>query len=409
MAGVSSDAGVTMRLSDGFTISEWSSFSWRDTFTDPLGALDFELKPQRDQIADYYRRIQKGDKVELFVNQRKQGIFVILARPVTIDRGAGTVIKIRCASLLAIPYQASVDPDIATHYPSDSPVSVVVLKAFAPFGFTDIKADTAASRRAMTGATLNGAKPAFDVKALKHKDAQAQEGESAYAFAARFWTRLGVMLRVDLDGVLQLAAPDYVQSASYALVQDFDGKTAGNRMLDGIEIEDSNDEQFSECTVRGVSPDDAGQTSSARPVARVAVTGTPTTGKEVFPNVKPTYLPFGGHAYRSPSTAFPYKPRHLLDKSARDTKRCASAATFVMGLKAAKAFSISCEVDGIVSAEGHPWAVDMVASVSIDAIGLSEDMWILERTMTLDGARGLRTRLVLLPLGALVLGEEPGS
>lgn len=398
-------AVVQMRLSDGSIIDQWTSLSLRDTYTDPLGAYDFEFRPARNQIADYYARIQKGDLVGVVVDDRVQGAFIIQSRQISIGR-EGVTFRISAASVLATPYQASVDPDIAKQYATDSPVTTVVLEAMAPFGFDTILGDTAASRRALSGSPIGHAKAATTVEAIKHKDAQAQEGETAYGFAARHFTRLSVCLRVDHEGKLLLGSPDYQQAASYTLVQDMTGATPGNRMLDGIEIEDSNDDQFSEVTVRGVSTDTKGQSVSARPIARVGVEGGAVTGRELFSTTKLVTEKFGGHAYRSAAAVAPYKPKHILDKNARDAARCQSIAKLVMGLRAAKAFSITCEVDGMVSIEGRVWAVDTVANVVIEALDLREPMWILERTLLLD-RQGQRTRLKLLPLGALVLGDAP--
>lgn len=379
---------VSMRLPDGETLDAWDSFSLRDTFTDPLGQLEFVARPSRARIPELLTRVTKGTRVEVVVDKVTQGFYLIQASQRTIDR-QGVTFRFGCHTPLVTPYQASVNPDIATHYQNDTSVATVVLGALGPFGFTRLVADSAASRSALTGKPISGGNAPVNVDALTHRDAQAQEGETAYGFCARIFTRLGVCLRVNHEGTLLLSAPDYRQQPSYDLVQDFTGQRAGDRMLDGIQIEDSNDEQFSECTVRGVSPDKPGQTRMARPAATIA-------NADQYPNRATYSSPLAG-----------YKPKFIFDKNSRDIARCSSLAKLAMGVRAPKAFSVTCEVDGIRSTTGRVWGIDTVANVFIEAEGIKEPMWILERTFLQDRSSGQKTRLKLLPLGALVLGDAP--
>jgi prophage tail gpP-like protein len=53
------------------------------------------------------------------------------------------------------------------------------------------------------------------------------------------------------------------------------------------------------------------------------------------------------------------------------------------------------------------WQVDTVANVVCEAFGINEPMYVLERELSQDRNSGQRTRLKLIPLGALVLGEIP--
>jgi prophage tail gpP-like protein len=76
-------------------------------------------------------------------------------------------------------------------------------------------------------------------------------------------------------------------------------------------------------------------------------------------------------------------------------------------LPAVSAYQFTCEVPGIVSATGAVWQVDTVANVVCEAFGINEPMYVLERELSQDRNSGQRTRLKLIPLGALVLGEIP--
>jgi prophage tail gpP-like protein len=60
-----------------------------------------------------------------------------------------------------------------------------------------------------------------------------------------------------------------------------------------------------------------------------------------------------------------------------------------------------------VSATGAVWSIDTIARVYCEAFDIDEDMWILQRELMQDRSGGQRTRLKLIPKGALVLGEIP--
>lgn len=396
-----------MRLSDGTIIDSWTRLSLRDTFTDPLGAYEFELRPQRAKIQEYSDKIRKGDLVGVRVDEIPQGSYLIQGVTRRVDR-EGVTFQIECQSRLATTYEANVDPDISKAYKSDTPVTSVILEAMSPYGFDTIIGDTAASRNAKIGKKISGAKQALQVDAIKHKDCQAQEGESVYAFCSRIFNRLGCALHVNHEGVLLLSAPDYEQQPSYTLVQDFDGSNPGDRMLDGFSIEDTNEGQFSECVVRGVAGDSGRQTRSTQPIGRV-VTADPviSLGTEAFPTVPRDLEDFGGHTYRSVASVAPYKPRFIRDKNARDKARCVNVAKLVLGMAAAKAYVLTCEVDGMRSKEGKVWTVDTIATVVIEAFAISEPMWVLERVLVIDRNGGQKTRLKLIPVGSLVLGDLP--
>ncbi len=227
---------------------------------------------------------------------------------------------------------------------------------------------------------------------LKLKDAQAQEGEAAYEFCARHVTRNALCLRMGADGAVLVTHPDYVQEPAYTVVQDFDGSVrGGDRFLDGVEITDTNEDQYSECTVRGAAIDSDTETQT-----------TKVSGKVLATDLNPTRP-----AYSSPIAATAFKPLNRRDKSSRDEARSRSTAKLALGLRAKSAFTVVGEVDGFVSKTGRVWQVDTVAYVVIPMAGLDEPMWISGRTFIQDRNGGQRTRLTLIPLNSLVLGDLP--
>lgn len=379
-----------MNFGDGTKIDAWLQFSMRDTYTDPLGQLDFTTAPIRERISEYRQRLRKGELVTVLANNINQGTFLITTTKMLVSKDAGVVFQITCKSVLATSQEGSVDPKLSFSSQTDASLGDVILQALIPYGFTTVYADAATNVSALTGRSLNpGGGGRVTTDRLKTSEAQAQDGERAYQFCARLLSRRGVALRCDANGELLLSVPNYSQEVAYTLVQDFDGATRGDRFCDTIEITDTNDEQYSECRVRGLSLDRRGRTRGQQPVAVV-------TSEELFPN-RPAY---------SGGTGSTYKRLEILDKDARDVEQCRSVAKHALGLRARNAFTVVGEVDGFVSSTGRIWQVDTIARVVVAAYDLDEEMWVLERVLTQDVEGGQKTRLTLIPKGALVLGDD---
>jgi prophage tail gpP-like protein len=406
---------------DGSKLASFTSFSATETFNDPLPRFTFTAAPPSTQADAYAAQLQKGEFVTLKVNGASQGGFLVQTVKTVISASGGKTFHVEAISPLITPYQGSVDPDvIQLHSPTDVQVSDFILNVMRPYGFDTIITDTAASVNALTGVEVRGRKPATDASKLKHQDAQAQDGETAYACCAKVFSHLGVCMRLSVDGTLLVQAPDYVQPPLYSLVQ---GTGVGDRFMGEIEITDSNDEQFSEVVVRGNRVASSSSDLTARPagfIRAIDVLPANPTGSFIDPN---SLIPVGGSKqttttvaaaqalagsraiYRS--TPAPFKPKNRRDKQARDNARCLSKAKELLGRTAWRAFHVKASVNGFVSQTGAVWAVDTVASVKIDAYGLNENMWIMSREFHLDGTGGTKTMLTLIPLGSLLLGDVP--
>jgi hypothetical protein len=384
---------VPVRLTwpEGGDIQHWTYFELRDTYTDPLALLKFECAPEKKDRAKYRALLKKGRIVTLFINNVNQGGFLITTVTKTISPSGGVTYAFECKTPLCTPYEGSVALDLTFSAQTDAPVADVILEALAPYGFDTIEGDGAASVSAMTGKAIGKGKAAINVKALTAQELKANPGETAYAFAARIFQRLGVCLRMHPNGTLLCGAPDYDQDASYSLAQDPTGQAPGDYFFGDIEIVDTNDGQFSECRVRGHLDDKAGAKATAKPDATV-------TAADINPS-RPAYASVGAA----------YKPKIIVDKDSRDVKRCESAAKFALGIRAKDAFSISGTVDGFVAKSGSIWSVNTCVDVYIAEEEIREKMWIAERLFKQDVKGAQVARLRVLPLGAVLLGSEPGS
>ena len=380
---------VRMNFGNGTSISDWISFSLRDTYTDPLQEMTFQAAPTPPNREDYAEQLKKGRLVTIYVDEVNHGGFLITRVRTTISKGGGFVYDLTCKTPLVTPYEGSVNPELQISTQTDTPITSIVDKALAPYGFTSIIGDEASNVSILTGRPIKGGRAKIVVDALKQAEAKAQEGETAYQFVSRLLSRVGACLRMASTGELLITNPDYEQQSSYALVQDPTRQVAGDYFTGDIVIEDTNDGQFSECRVRGQRDESAGSTQTARPDVTVKATD--------INKYYPAYL--GEQAG--------YKPKILRDKNARDVNRCKVVAQLALGLPAKDAYTITGEVDGFKAKTGALWQVNTAVDVYIDADGIREKMWILERTFTQDKSGGQRTKIKLLRLGTLRLGDLP--
>ncbi len=411
MGETTEQLGVSLHFDDGEMIHAWTNWSHRDSYTDPLGSLELTIKPVREALEFHRNKLRKGRLVTFKIDDVSQGGFLIQTRTMKVDSGDGCVITVTCQSPLVTPYQGGIDPDMAFHKKEDTAALDVIQQALAPYGFETFTADAAANVGALTGKSLSGRKQPLVITELKHKDAAAQWGEAAYAFISRITSRLAFCLRPSVDGTIIMAgAPDYEQAACATVGQTFgDALPAASDRFLSHDVTDTNDGQFSECVVVGERSEKRGEKETGRPIARVATSGgfENTPKKVPFEFVDATILDAGRHHYSGAADACPYKPLFIEDKHARDNQRCRSVALLAMGLRGAKGYTVTGEVAGLRSASGHLWQVDTVVRVILEAEGTDEDMWVSEVVRSGDKDSGQRTRLTLIPLNALILGELP--
>lgn len=384
-------ATVSMSFGDGSNISSWLSFNMRDSWMDPLGSLQFEAAPPRSQIAQYDAKLAKGELVTLKANDVNQGTFLITTVEKTIAPDAGKTYSITCKSVLATAREGCAKPELNWSKQTDTPLEDVILDAMRAYGFVKIDADPIADVSVKTGKPVSkrGGGGKINKGLLQTQEAKVQEGERAYQFCTRILTRLGVTMRMTVDGTLLLVAPNYDQEVAYTVVQDFDRTTEGDRFFGPISIRSTNDDQFADVRVRGLAYDKRGRKQSATPEAIVAAT-----------DVLPTRSQYS-------SFAAAYKRLEILDKDSRDVKACTSVAKLALGVRAANAFMVSGMVDGFISSTGRVWQVDTLARVVIAAEAMDEEMYLLERSMIQDREGGQRTQLTFIPKGALIIGDAP--
>ncbi len=397
-------ATVTLRFDDGSVISGWQSFELRDNYTDPLGSFGLSIGPPRSRLAEFNTRLQKGRLVKLDIEGNQQAALIIQTVTRTVSKNGGVTFEVEAQHVLVTPYQGSVDPEIAEGFQKDTPIESVIIKALGPYGFDKIIGDNSAQVAALTGSAVAGRTSDVKVEEIKLKDASAQDGETAYGFAARFFSRLGLVLRVNFEGTLLLGSPDYDQEPIYEIIESAPANRTGvDRLIDDITAIETNDNVFSEIVVRGASKDKKGQKSSSRPVHRLTVAGADRPADAAFTDVPSSTIPQARFTYRSEGGAAAFKPFYKSDKFCRDEEFTKTFAHRIMGRHAENAFTVEGTVDGLISATGRVWTIDTVCKVKIDTLDIDENMWILETVKSMDRDGAQKTKLKLIPLNSLIL------
>jgi len=462
----------------GEVLELWTNFTLHESFLDPIGKLSVTIFPTNQKFDEYRKKLSKGNAVQFLIGDNLQATGVITTQTFSMGRN-GTAIMLEIKGLLTAAYEASVSSQFSISSKTDVPVSQLIMTVLSPFFSNrnlDLKNNTGSDLMVKSGQTVNsplGNLPApVPVTKLKAKQLKAQKGEKAYGFVSRIISRLGFILKTDAFGGLMLDRPIYEQDASYTL---FDGSYAsaagddlvsGDLMLDGINVSDTNDGQFSEIVVGGQAlmkklskkapgavnqkdpemvpvgqnlvqgpgfgsiiygpaPDKPGAVRANKPVAGVRIEGAidvyandyenterwfkiPAGRKRmVFPYKSVAYKTIERERFHYKSDFQPYKPKFSEDKMSRDVERCQTFAELMLGLRAPGGFKIACSVAGFQAASGAMWTPNTVVRVIIKKLDIDEDMWIFSRQFSATRASGQITSLVLLPLNSLILGAVP--
>ena len=386
-------AQLKLTFDDGGLIDAWTEATLKDSFVDPLGALQLVAKPATSaQYADYRAKLAKGEQVHVYINGAHQGRFIIQDCERETGATEGRVIRVTAHTPLITPYEGAVDPDLSLAHATDVSIAAAVLLVLGPYGFDVIDTDARAHVNALTGVPLPGGKgPQFAVGDLKMRNASAHDGETAYQFVARIITRLGCCLRILEDDTLFVGVPNYDQATAYTVVQTRTPGTypGADRFFGPVKIRETNAGQFAQTAVIGMRHLGAGDPNVARPKAVVLAS-----------DVIPLRC-----QYRSSVARF--KPFTYKDKSSRDAAQAQNAALFELGMRAKDAYVVEGAVDGWISRAGRVWTVDTMARVVVENEGLDDPMYLLERTLHEDPQNGQWTSLKFIPKGALILGEKP--
>lgn len=387
---------VKMKFADGSSLSSFISLSHTEKFSSPIDEMRFVCAPPRDgseqQVQEYRKRLRTNEIVAFLVNDRPQAACYLTEVGIATSASGGIVFSCVAKSPLQLLHESTVPYETeAKALASDKPILDLVASVCEPFGLGEVFAENdIAVIKSKTGRAPKGLK-ATPVSQVKYKNAVPQPNESCYQFLNRILSRLGLILRCDaVFGGLYITRPHYDQAPLYKFEVVPSGRPGWDTFEGATMVRECSENQFSFVEAHGVSNDDASSTHADRPLFRAysaAINGA-----------RP---PFRAGASIS------HKPCYYRDTSCQTKQQAKGVALLVMGERAEEAFSVTGSVPNLVSREGVPFAVDTMASIYLPQIGIDEDMWLAERTMTVSAQDAVRTDMRFIPKGYYQIGELP--
>lgn len=403
MSNVSGDIELT--FTSGRKLTNLLQWSLDQEFTNPMDPLSFTYAAPRGKEAEFRELFQPGELVSMSIDGVTQ-VSNIIVDLREAGGSNGIVFTVTAESLLTIPMESSVDPDLSKTFKQETKISTIIDQVFAPYGlFAPVAVASKDDVAARAGRAISGADNDATLDPLKEKEAASKDGENSYPFVSRLLSRHGVQLRSSAEGGIMVVRPNYEQGTTYNLVQGADVGIEGTRVLaaPGPNIRTTNKGQFSHLLVRGKQRDGDKQTRVTEPYGFLEVPGTLWPTNAPFQRYKRTTLPPSLANYR-PGAA-PYKPKFWRDDEATDIVRCSHKAHQMHGVRAASGYSITVAVDGLLAHTGHIWTFDTIARIYLQDHGLTEDMWIRSTSKSGSKGSGQMTMITLIPKNSLILGS----
>jgi len=397
-------AKVTLGSSE---LSTWQSYEITSDLTTPADAfsLTVPMTGTYDQRRDVIRAMREGVRISVYISaepdagttvEALQMTGVIDNLSVTGGRG-GTVLRIQGRDNGGLLTSAMVDPRLAVT--SSTRLVALIGDLISDFGM-EVVTDTALARQELTGMSQSESASALgrararsggstsaraaararrghggltrpEVERVSVRDARPRMRETVWEFIDRHCRRFGVMCWVDARGRLVIGAPDYDQEPIMRLVRTL-APTAEepNNILEGGSTERW-DGLSSEVTVYGRAHGQDGSRSR-----------------------------FVGHA-TNPNVDV-HRPVVIHDPSCRTTEEAQRRANEELGRQREDAFFLEYDVPH--HGQGSRlYAIDTVLDVLDEEAAVEGLFYVVGRTFTCSRQEGAKTRLRLVPLGAITV------
>lgn len=246
-------------------------------------------------------------------------------------------------------------------------------------GTIDVSAIASTTAALQSGAGLSP----LEIAQLKISEARTQAGETVWEFLDRHARRLGLLMRMGPDGVLNFMGPDYGQAPLYRLERSIESSTLGTK--------------FASVSVKGNNIISGGERyDGARMYREVQVFGRTKSGDLARAAVKATARDAGTDAIPHEKTLF------IQDDDIKSVDEATKRAYRELAKCRMGAQVLEYTVRGH-GQHGVVYAVDTVAMVKDEVCGISGPFYVVSRSFVRDG-QGPRTTLRLVPLHSIVVG-----
>lgn len=400
-------------------IDQWVSYSFHSHLLNPTDGFSFTIAG--DNLTPRQRAALVARAwVRLYVDQMPLADGFVDIIDIGADRSSGTVYEIEGRSRLGLTVDAGSDPTLS--FKEGATLLDVMKGIFEPFGWVQIDAfsvDNQANRNAKTGGirgirTTKGGKKKGPrpLKDFVQHQLKPHNHEGAYQFASRIAERHGLRIWGSADGEqIIVAAPDYEQEPTYRLRRTLDGR--GN--IEGGRVRFDGTDQASIIIADGFSHSSEFGMSPIKAYCVNPYFGVDKDGfvlDEVsylikkYPNAQQVVMTVQPYTMRA--IGEPMRPVYLHDDESKTQEQLNNFVRREMSLLLRKSLQCSYIVEGHGQTVGGifvPWEIDTVVDVQDDIAGLHERLYIVGRSLEKSRSGGTHTRLELIRLHSLELGE----
>lgn len=367
-------------LEGGQEITRWKEYTVTSNFLTPTDGWSFTFGTET-QWTKLKELLAPERKFELYIDDAIQATGWIDRRSARCSIDGGTIVNVQGRDVLAPLCKANIHP--STRLKGLTVAQIVqsaIEQVYGPieetlgFPVPNVIYDNAANVQLLQDSTEgNGGRNKHSAnlkRVLDYYSAQPQEG--AFEFCARLLRRNGLWLWAGADGQIVVSSPNYDQRASIFL-----SRRAGDKLIQIQEAEDTWD--------RGNIP------------SVVHCHGQGGGKQWEYHHVFGTAV--------DPNSRV-HCPSYIARNEVTTTQEAQNWAVQELSRlkQEERVYEVTCKGHRDPYSQ-NVYAVDCVAKVDDAFLGVSEDMWILERTFTKSESAGTQTRMKLVPLGAIQFSD----
>lgn len=435
--GTSEIDTVVLRLPDyQKEIVNWSQYQFSQKFLVPTSGWSFSFSDEDTTLTN--ELLVPNAYVELVINNNVQCAGYIEEKTIETSPG-GTTVTVQGRDILGPVVTGTVDP-IFKFTPGIT-VPELVLSVLKPFGITTIYNADAYNLYVISGyekggaqgqpvtvkarvqqstpnadgtvtlsyttadstMVLNPLRP--DLRQLQADQIKPHSGEGAYAYLERLLRRLGLTLWAMADGSgVVIDKADFTSPPQQSIVHK---RTDGsqNNVLHG-RVTTNISSQPSCIVATGFGSGRDTEKAKMRVIMVNELVGLDDSGNPLpeIQNLKARYKSAKVLPIRKELVPFkrPLGDRKIvkvLNCKDDESKTIAQLEAFVrreMANHQQGALQVSYELVGYSSDGKHPWAVNTLVSVQDEVLGITENLWVLEKTFTKSSGGGTKTALQLI-------------
>lgn len=364
------DSVVEITLEDGTTLSKWQEYSINSEFLTPTDgwSISFTTLAEWKRIKDYVR---PDRKVEIRVDGNLQLTGWIDSTRVSCGGTEGLTVNLQGRDVMKVMCDANVYPDFVLKGKTIYQVVESLVFSLYPKMGRKIITDNDSNREILTG--VKGFKKGKKARKTQTEIdyCRAHPNEGAFEFLARNLRRFGLWCWSDAAGNIVVSSPDYDQTPCCQLTHR-DG-------LKGVQI------------LKAAYTDQSMQAPSA-----ICVRGKGSEKDWEKSTIQ---------GYIMDPDRLLFVPRYVLHEQAETSEQAQAYCEQELSEARKDSKVYECTLRGHTDpSTGVTYAIDTVIHVEDDFLGVSQDMWVKERTFK-RGVSGTFTELKLVPLGAITFSD----